>query len=145
MSGTSEEFWLRTWLDGLAGLRLTECSIGVTGIRLPLSGVGGRAAEIVIERDTIQLTGPDQEPRWKGVRDELTAAALLGVIDDSLARIDIAGGHLTLAFSGGFRIDIPADDDTEAWSVRSADRALVVCRPGGELAFWSPPEGLNRP
>lgn len=45
---------------------------------------------------------------------------------------------LRLRLAGGATIDVPADDQFEAWEVHGPDGFLVVCMPGGQgLAVWN--------
>lgn len=61
------------------------------------------------------------------------ALPLLGAVSAADASDD---GTLVLVV-GSARLEVPPDDDYEAWSLIRADGSRVVCMPGGELAVWS--------
>lgn len=46
-------------------------------------------------------------------------------------------GHLEMEFSDGTRLDVPADDDYEAWTATADNGVRIVSMPGGELAVWA--------
>ncbi|MGE2736061.1 DUF6188 family protein [Mycolicibacterium vaccae] len=46
-------------------------------------------------------------------------------------------GTLRVRFRNGTQLEVPPDEEYEAWNVSGPNGALVVCMPGGELAIWS--------
>jgi len=47
------------------------------------------------------------------------------------------GGTLTLDFASGARIEVPADQNYEAWQVNGPGTRLIVCSPRGRnLSVW---------
>ncbi len=47
-------------------------------------------------------------------------------------------GSLDVIFADGSKLVVPIDPDYEAWEISASDGFLVVSRPGGGLATWSP-------
>lgn len=47
-------------------------------------------------------------------------------------------GTLTLALSGGLRLECEPSDEFEAWSLVTAAGERWVCTPGGVIAHWAP-------
>jgi len=47
-------------------------------------------------------------------------------------------GELTIEFSGGMQLRVPADPHYEPWGFASADGMKVISTPGGGLAAWGP-------
>jgi hypothetical protein len=47
-----------------------------------------------------------------------------------------ASGRLLVDFADGRRLEVPPDPQFEAWQIVSTGKATMVCRPGGELAFF---------
>lgn len=60
---------------------------------------------------------------------------LVGQIGEK-ATADTAGA-LHLRFDNGTRLEVPADESSEAWRVSGPNGALAVCTPSGKLAIWS--------
>lgn len=46
-------------------------------------------------------------------------------------------GSLRVEFTDSATLTVEPDPDYEAWNVLGPNGLLVVCMPGGELAFWS--------
>ncbi len=63
---------------------------------------------------------------------------LLGLYPDALSLAGVeADGTLQLVFDSGAVIRVAPSPEYEAWQVIGAvDHHLVVCMPGGQLAFW---------
>lgn len=82
------------------------------------------------EGEAFTLT-PDEDPAeaFAPIRQLVGLDVVESVADDS--------GALRMAFEDGSLIQVPADDQYEAWNVSGPRGALVVSMPGGELAIWS--------
>jgi len=94
------------------------------------------ATEVIIEsgfRLTVEGREHDLDP---------TDRALLGpaltLYPGTLVHAFAApGGTLTLDFANGARIEVPADQNYEAWQVNGPGSRLIVCEPGGDnLSIW---------
>jgi Family of unknown function (DUF6188) len=48
-------------------------------------------------------------------------------------------GALRMTFHDGSRMNVPACDGFEAWSLSASTGLRVVCGPAGEVTTWTPP------
>lgn len=70
---------------------------------------------------------------------------LADVVGAVIAQLLVAeGGHLALQL-GDLQVSVRADDRYEAWQVAGPDGELLVCAPGGELAYFPPVRRDNAP
>lgn len=61
----------------------------------------------------------------------------LAILHKQIESITIyKNGHLEVVFSEDYRIDVPPDDQYEAWDLNATGGLHIVCMPGGELAIW---------
>jgi len=129
-------------LSLLTGQSLSQYSIAINGVRLSFWGedTATPSREIFIENETIEITQPGQQPCRVPSRSDLTATTLLSTLDHRLRLAQISGGCLRLTFDNDVELAVAPHPAWEAWEITSADRLLIVCTPGGELAIWYPHE-----
>jgi uncharacterized protein DUF6188 len=104
------------------------------GVRLDFNGE--HFPELTIECP-LEVASADGS-RWVGEPLSADAAAqLLPLLLTPVRAAEVDdGGGLRLGFGDGVQIRVPADDNYEAWQMRRDDGALIVSRPGGDLAIW---------
>ena len=93
--------------------------------------------EIAIE-SPFRVTAPDGSEYDLNPAVRASLGPVLDLYPDRLitATVD-AEASLRLRFASGATLDVPADNDFEAWQVNGPDGFLVVCAPGGaELSVW---------
>jgi len=92
--------------------------------------------EVVIEsgsRVTVDGREHDLDPSDRG----LLGPALALYPGTLVLACAAPGGTLTLEFASGARIEVPADQNHEAWQVNGPGKRLIVCEPGGNnLSVW---------
>ena len=129
-------------LQILTGRRLSQFSMGLGPIRLAFWGeeTGSVTREVAIEHPTLELAQASGSPETRESNDEVVATSLLGAVGKALTRIDVTGGHLSMAFEHGLQVHVEPDRQYESWQINSEDHLLIVCAPGGELTMWLPTE-----
>ena len=94
----------------------------------------------------ILLAGPVQIHRPGGppsllevdVPDGLLPDELAALVGSTITALLVAeDGHLGVQF-GDLQLTMPASQMYEAWQVAGRDGELLICRPGGELAYFPP-------
>jgi hypothetical protein len=115
----------------LAGRSLIQFCVG-SGVRLDLEG--SPHYEITIE-SPLTIAGTNIE------RADATSVEVLAVLRELLMKpvssVSEHQGQLSVVFES-VTINVPSDDNYEAWQIRADDGLLIVCVPGGELAVWLP-------
>ena len=67
-----------------------------------------------------------------------TLGPALSILGKNLIRVLAEKkGHLNLLFSDQSTVDVEPHAEYEAWEISSATGMLLVCKSGGEIAFWS--------
>jgi hypothetical protein len=125
----------------LGGARVDQCAIDhALTLRLDESGqlwtVRIEGAFRLIERDgSCDQFGSDNAlaSAYGPAIDKLLHAT---IAEASVAR----DGTLTFLFEEGRRVEIPLEDQWEAWQINGPAGELVVGGPGGEISRW-PAEG----
>jgi hypothetical protein len=89
------------------------------------------ARQMNIEHGSMMLSLSAENPT------EAARACILQrkTITEAIGRKD---GSLNVSFSDGSKLVVPVDPDYEGWELSATDGFLVVSRPGGGLATWSP-------
>jgi hypothetical protein len=63
---------------------------------------------------------------------------VLALLDRAVSRVvAFKDGRLSLAFDGGWKIEVPGGAQFEAWTLTGPNGLLVVSIPGGDLAVWT--------
>ncbi len=125
-------------LDSLVGATLHELRLGGSGqLRLQFAHADRDDLNLYADISDATLTTTDGvEHAIDG--DELsTLMPLVRVVQRAVAVAHARGGTLTIGFDDGSSLRCPPDERYEAWEVvGGSPYSLVVCTPGGELAYW---------
>jgi hypothetical protein len=120
----------------LSGLTVHQIRIGYD-LRLVVSDakwLDENNAEVVIEGPCLVTEPGGAESRVR-LADPDSIPSLLRLQSRIIGKVSAEGGTLRAVLDDESALAVPPLDEYEAWRIEGPGDSLVVCMPGGELAF----------
>jgi hypothetical protein len=130
------------WTLSLEGWTVTLCMVD-SAFSLVL--MAERDTEIVQFRieQAFQLSAPDQQWTVGAAPDPGSLGPALTLLHQIVTSASVSStSTLDLHFANGMSLQVAPHPEGlyEAWDLSGNDGTMMVCRPGGTLAVWMPPD-----